>query len=66
MYNNIDHDIGAQAPGCCGHFGPGPHTQPVDRVAFYCDGNENTLSDCRQSPDNICSHNEDASVICQV
>jgi deleted-in-malignant-brain-tumors protein 1 len=56
---------GAQAPFCCADFGPGPNTQPVDRPIFYCTGAEATLSDCRQSPDTICSHDRDANVICQ-
>jgi hypothetical protein len=59
---------GVQAPRCCGDFGSGRSTQPVDHATFYCTGTENTLSECRQSPDHIkyCSHSYDASVICQV
>ena len=43
------------------HFGEG--TGPIHLDNVICTGSENSLLDCRYSPNN-CGHYEDAGVIC--
>ena len=38
--------------------------QPIHKDRYYCRGSENDLSQCGVTVGSVCSHNQDASVIC--
>lgn len=45
-----------------GHFGAGDGPIHIDN--FFCRGNEESLLDCIHDRSEGCTHNQDASVIC--